>query len=161
MITLVPIEKEHAEDILAIFNEYVLNGNTTFFDRTVSTRYFDTFIGMSKNLPTVAALDNGRLVGYATLQPYSPFGAFSATAEITFYVKKEETRRGIGKWMSEYLINQAKSNGIDMLLSSVSSLNEGSIHFHHAIGFNQCGIFEKVAEKDGVKFDVIWFQKEI
>lgn len=161
MVTMQPITGEYSQAILDIFNDYVATSDSTFFDRPVPVRYFEEFIGITKGLPTVIALEGENVLGFATLQPYSPFRSFSKTAEITFYVKKTAVRRGIGKWMVDYLYNQAKHVGIEMFLSSVSSRNQASIAFHQAMGFAQCGHFVQIAEKNGQKFDVYWFQKKV
>ncbi|CAO0821143.1 hypothetical protein DFAR_2150009 [Desulfarculales bacterium] len=51
--------------------------------------------------------------------------------------------------------------GIDTILASISSRNDGSRRFHHRHGFEQAKCFLKVECKHGQDFDVAWMQKRM
>ncbi|MDD4050440.1 MAG: GNAT family N-acetyltransferase [candidate division Zixibacteria bacterium] len=83
------------------------------------------------------------------------------TGEITYFILPEFTGRGIGVELLGRLTEEAKARGIDTLLGSISSLNEGSLRFHLRHGFVECGRFRRIGRKQGRDFDVIWVQKFI
>ena len=58
-----------------------------------------------------------------------------------------------------HFTQQAEEKGITSLLASISSLNKLSLHFHKKNGFRECGRFERIGEKNGQIFDVIYMQK--
>jgi phosphinothricin acetyltransferase len=43
-------------------------------------------------------------------------------------------------------------------MAHISSLNEGSIRFHAARGFCECGRFRNIGIKHGRPFDMVWMQ---
>jgi phosphinothricin acetyltransferase len=56
------------------------------------------------------------------------------------------------------LAADARGMGIETILASVSSANEGSIDFHRKYGFAECGCFRSVGKKSGKDFDEVWLQ---
>ncbi|MFH1776033.1 MAG: GNAT family N-acetyltransferase, partial [Candidatus Omnitrophota bacterium] len=77
----------------------------------------------------------------------------------TYFLLPEFTRKGIGKKILEFLIQEAQKKNIDTLLANISSFNEQSIKFHEKMGFSHCGSFKRVGRKFGKNFDVVWMQK--
>ncbi len=51
-----------------------------------------------------------------------------------------------------------KTLGITNFMAHVSSLNPGSVRFHLAHGFTDCGRFLNVGVKNGRSFDMVWLQ---
>jgi L-amino acid N-acyltransferase YncA len=78
---------------------------------------------------------------------------------ITYFMRPEQTGKGVGSLMLEYLVEEAKKKGISSILASISSLNETSLRFHQKHGFGECDRFRQVGKKKGKFFDVIWMQK--
>jgi phosphinothricin acetyltransferase len=114
----------------------------------------------AEGYPTVVAKnEGGTILGFGFLRAHNPIPSFSRTAEITYFIRPEQTRKGIGSLMLEYLTGEAKKKGISSILASISSLNEESVRFHRKHGFVECGRFRQVGKKKGEFFDVIWMQK--
>jgi L-amino acid N-acyltransferase YncA len=109
----------------------------------------------------VVRCEAGEVVGYGMLRPYHFASTLKRTAELTYFLKPEYTRQGIGKAMLDFLIVEANRLGIDNLTASVSSLNPTSITFHLKHGFHECGRFCRVGTKFGQDFDLIWFQRHL
>ncbi len=115
---------------------------------------------MAAGLPTGAVVDGtGKVIGFGMLRPHNPLPAFAKTAEVTYFIHRDYTGKGLGKALLGALEKGAIERGITSLLASVSSLNPGSIRFHQAHGFVECGRFVKVATKNGKVFDTVWLQK--
>lgn len=153
---------EHRTHVIDIFNYYIENSFAAFFENKVSDIFFDQLMKISEGYPRIAITsDEGEMVGFAFLRPYSPIPTFRQTAEITYFLKPYFTRSGIGKSVLEYLFAEAGKLGIESILASVSSLNEPSINFHLKNGFVQCGTLSKVGKKLGREFDVVWLQRRV
>lgn len=147
---------------MALFNYYVQNGFAAFADQPVPQMFFSKLLESVAGRPTVAAKDaEGRLLGFGLLRSHGPFATTAHVAEITYFVAPECTGQGIGSRMVETLEQQAKEQGIRTILAPISSLNTGSIAFHHKHGFEEVGRFREVCIKQGTAFDVVWMQKAI
>jgi phosphinothricin acetyltransferase len=85
--------------------------------------------------------------------------AFLRTAEVSYFVAPDRTGQGLGSTLLAFLEGEAPKMGVDSLLADISSLNEGSIRFHLAHGFKECGRFKRVGRKFGRDFDQVWMQK--
>lgn len=115
---------------------------------------------MSDGYPAITVINEiGEILGFGMLRAHNPIPTFSQTAEITYFIEPEYTRRGIGSTMLKHLVDEAKQKGISSILASISSLNEGSINFHRKNGFIECGRFKNVGRKKGQVFDTVWMQK--
>ncbi|MEN6616756.1 MAG: N-acetyltransferase family protein [Syntrophorhabdus sp.] len=159
-LTLTPLKKEDAAEVLDIFNYYIENTFAAYPERKLPPEFFDIFLVMSKGYPTVAARDEENvLVGFGCLRPYNPMPAFLMTAEITYFIKPGFTRMGIGKVILDNILDRAKKMGLHTILANVSSRNPESISFHLKNGFSQCAHFKEVGQKKDQSFDVIYFQK--
>ncbi len=157
-----PIVTEDRKPIIDIFNYYVENSFAAFPESKLPYEAFDMFLKMSEGLPTGTIKDrNGRLLGFGMLRTFNPMPAFSHTAEITYFLDKDHTGKGLGKTLLEFLEREGRENGITTILADISSLNTGSIDFHNNNGFVECGRFKNVGKKKGQLFDTVWMQKMI
>jgi L-amino acid N-acyltransferase YncA len=161
-INLKPINQNHREEIISIYNYYIENSFAAYLENSVSLDFFDQFLKMCEGYPAVVAEDkNGNIVGFGLLRAYHAFPAFARTAFITYFIKSGFTGKGIGKLILEYLIKRGREKGITSILADISSLNLQSINFHKKNGFKECGRFENVGVKDGRVFDIVYMQKKL
>lgn len=148
-------------DIIDILNYYVINSSFAFPDKTVPYDYYNKIIFVTKGYPAYSIKVGSRIVGFCFLHAYNPLPTFSECAEVTYFIDKEFTGKGIGKMALNKLETEALKRGINTLLANISSENLRSISFHEANGFNLCGRFEGVLKKKGKRYDIIWMQKQI
>lgn len=155
------MSEEHGPEIMEIFNHYIANSFAAYPETTLPPQAFAMFLQMTKGYPAFAIIDGTRVVGFCFLRAYNPMPAFRATAEITSFIHPEFTGRGIGKAALSKIEESARETGISRILASISSLNDGSIRFHKAHGFLECGRFHGIGVKRGKVFDVVWMEKQI
>ena len=150
------------EDLTDIFNYYIENSDAAFFEKKVSSIFFERLrdIVYGKSLYVIEAED-GRKIGFGLLKQYHPSEVFREVAEVGYFIRPEFTGKGFGTLMLERLISDAREMGIKTLLAGISSLNAESIAFHKKHGFAGCGIFRHIGLKRGKTFDVVWMQKVI
>jgi L-amino acid N-acyltransferase YncA len=156
-----PAGDDDGKAIIDIFNHYIENSFAAYPAEPVPYQFFEHFRRMSEGYPFLVASDDGKVVGFAMLRPYSPIPSFSRTAEISCFVAPEHTGKGIGSALQESLLNEARDKGITTVLAGISSLNRASLAFHKSRGFVQCGRFVRIGRKWGEEFDVVWMQKMI
>ena len=161
-VTLKPMDQNHRQKVMDIFNYYIENSFAAYPERTLPVEFFERFLEMSRLYPAIVAEDeDGVILGFGMLRPYNPMPVFARTAEITYFIKPEATGRGIGKMMLDYLIEEGKKKGVATILAGISSLNPGSINFHARNGFTECGRLKEVGKKKDQLFDVVYMQRMV
>jgi phosphinothricin acetyltransferase len=161
-LTLTPITEEDGIPVIDIFNYYIENSFAAYAEQAVPYVFFDTFLQMFQAYPSVAVRDeDNTVIGFGFLRAHHPSDSFAQTAEITYFIDPQHTRKGFGTQMLNYLCAEAKNKKIDTILANISSLNPPSIAFHKKCGFIQCGRFRNIGRKNGKRFDVVWMQKII
>ncbi|MDO9679655.1 MAG: N-acetyltransferase family protein [Bacteroidales bacterium] len=149
----------HRIPVMDIYNYYIENGFSAYPERQFSYDFFDKFLEMTKGYPAYAINLDGNIVGFCYLSAYNPHSTFKETAQITYFISKEFTGKGIGKIALKKLEDEARKMNIKVILAHISSLNDASIEFHLKQGFKECGRFQKIIKKNDVLFDIIWMQK--
>ena len=157
------MSKENSREVMDIFNYYVENGFAAYPETKLPYEFYGMFLEMTKNYPAYVLknTDSEKVLGFCFLRAYNPFPVFRETAEISYFLEKDEVGKGIGKEALRRLEVDAKNAGINRLLASISSENSESIKFHSKNGFIECGKLCKVGKKQGKYFDVIWMEKEL
>ncbi len=154
--------EKYRREVIDIFNYYIENTDNAFLETKMSYDFFDIFLKYSSGYPAIVVSDAaGTTIGFSYLRPYNPIKAFRRTAEITYFILPQYTRKGIGCSILDYMAEEAKKMGIDSFLAGISSLNRASIDFHIKNGFKECGRFERIGTKFGREFDLIWMQKKL
>lgn len=152
---------EHRKEIIDIYNYYVENDFSAYPEKSFPYEYYDKFLEMAKGYPAYSIFVNKQIVGFCFLHAYNSISTFKACAEITYFIDKMFTGKGIGKVALEKLEKEARKIGIKRILASIASENDQSLIFHRKNGFRECGKFEKIITKKGKQFDIIWMQKDI
>ena len=157
------IRRAQATDIAAIteiYNEAILTTTATFDTepKTIADRqqWFETH---DARHPVIVATLEGRLVGWASLTPWSDRRAYDDTAEITFYVKSEFRGRGIGRQLNETLIREARNLQLHTLIARVAQESSVSLHIMESAGYTRVGTLREVGRKFGRLLDVNILQK--
>jgi L-amino acid N-acyltransferase YncA len=151
---------EDREQIIDIFNYYIENSFAAYPENKLPYQAFDMFLQVSNGFPTGTIKDkNGKVIGFGMLRAHNPMRTFSHTAEVTYFIHPDYTRKGLGKMLLGYLEKLALEKGITNILANISSLNPNSIKFHQKNGFMECGRFRMIGNKKGQKFDTVWMQK--
>jgi L-amino acid N-acyltransferase YncA len=159
-VVLLPVSGEDMAEMAGIFNYYVEHSFATYTDAPVSPERFEALMSFSACYPAFVARDgDGTLAGFGLLRPYSPIPAFDRAAELTCFLAKGYTGQGIGTMILEALEVGAAELGIESIVATVSSLNEGSLRFHLARGFVERGRLVGIGSRNGQRFDVVYLQK--
>jgi phosphinothricin acetyltransferase len=154
-----PIRDATAGDlpgIFAIYDEQVLRGTATFETAVKSpAERREWFEGVPRGrYPVVVAEEDGAIVGWGRLQPWSPRAAYARTAEDSVYVRTDARGRGVGRAILEALLERARGAGIAVVVARIADGNPASTRLHEAAGFRPVGTMRRVGEKFGRLLDV-------
>ena len=149
-------------EVVEIFNHYVRESFAACPSEEVDIGFFRALLQERESAPLfVLQHEGGSLYGFGMLRPYLPLPTFEHTAQISYFIRPEHTREGLGTRLLTCLIDHARTKGIRTILANISSRNESSLQFHLKNGFSECGRLKGVGEKFGERFDVVWMQKEV
>lgn len=107
--------------------------------------------------PTLVAVDDRAVVGYALLMPWLAKPAFAHTAENSIYLAPHAVRAGLGRQLLARLLDEARDCGIQEVIALVADGDhEGrpSRALHLKAGFQPAGRLQRVGHKHGRVTDV-------
>jgi L-amino acid N-acyltransferase YncA len=150
--------------ITDIYDHAVRYGTATFElippDLAEMTRRFDVL--MDGGFPYLAALLEGRVVGYAYAGAYRPRPAYRFTVENSVYLQPAIHRRGIGMQLLQGLIAESGARGYRQMIAVIGdSANAGSIGVHARTGFQLIGTHPNVGFKFGRWLDTVMMQRPL
>jgi len=117
---------------------------------------------LAMGLPYLAAVANGRVIGYAYAALYRTRSAYRFTLEDSIYVAPDATRRGIGRTLLARLIERCAALGYRQMVAVIGdSANVCSIRLHEVLGFTRIGVQPAVGFKHGRWVDSVLMQRAL
>ena len=144
--------------IVDIYNESIPAGWSTADTKpvTVSERVEWFRRSDSAKRPIWVAEADGLVVATVYLSSfYEGRPAYDATAEVSIYVATDYQRRGIGRRLKEWVIDQCPRLGVTTLLSMHFDHNQATRHINATLGFQQMGHLKEIAVVQGKKRGLI------
>src|SRR3954463_6843674 len=157
---IVPCTHErHADAILAIFNDAIVN-STALYDykpRTMEmmSAWFDA--KAKGKFPVIGiASDSGELMGFGSYGTFRAWPAYKYSVEHSVYVDARFRGRGIGRRLLEEIIAAAQKQDYHILVGGIDSTNTVSIRLHEALAFTYCGTIRQAGFKFGRWLDLVF-----
>jgi len=141
--------------VASIYADGIAGGDATF---EVDVPSWERWDAGHPSLRLVAEED-GRVVGWAALSPYSDRRCYRGVAEESVYVGADARGRGVGRALLEELIARAEADGYWTLLAGIFPENLASVALHTSCGFRVVGTHVGLGEKDGMWRDVLWLER--
>jgi phosphinothricin acetyltransferase len=151
----------HAPEILAIFNDAILN-TTALWEykaRTMETMQTWFATKTAGNFPVIGALDEeGKLIGFASYGTFRQWAAYKYSVEHSVYIRADQQGKGLGKLFLQELITAAKDQGYHTIIGAIDLDNKGSIALHEKMGFEYAGTLKQAGYKFGRWLDFVFYQ---
>jgi L-amino acid N-acyltransferase YncA len=109
--------------------------------------------------PRLVAREDGRVLGWAALAPYSERHCYRGVAENSIYIARDARGRGIGRALLEALCREADGAHIWTIQAGILAGNDASVALHERCGFRVVGVREKLARKRGEWRDVVLMER--
>lgn len=156
-----PAGPEEDAAILAIRNREIREGYALWIERE------DTPEGMrawrearqAQGFPVLAAIAEGRVLGYGTYGPFRASPGYRETVEHSLYVVPEAQGRGLGKALLAALEAEARAQGLHAMVGGIDAENAVSIGLHRALGFVETARMPEVGLKFGSRRTLAFLQK--
>lgn len=160
-VSIRPATGEDVEQIVEIYNHYVLNSTITFEEAPVDApemarRIFDV---RSIPLPWLIATSDSDVVGYAYASKWRARAAYRFSTEATVYLRAGHVHKGIGSELYRHLIAALQAAGVHAVIGGVALPNDPSLRLHEKLGFEKVAHFREVGFKFGRWIDVTYWER--
>ena len=109
----------------------------------------------SGKYPMLVAELNGRVLGWASLNPYQVRPRIDGIAELMIYIDRDYRRHGVGKELMRAIQAAGREQGHHKLIGRFVAHNEAGRTLCRMNGWREVGVHEKHTLMDGRWHDVI------
>ena len=159
-----------AEEILAIYAPYVRNSAVTFeYDVPEISAFRTRMEETLERYPYLAAVEEGRIVGYAYAGPLGKRAAYQHSAVMSIYLEEHCRQRGIGRRLYQELEKRLLRQNVFSVYAGVTAsdrkddafLTDASIRFHERMGYKKIGEYHLCGYKFDQWYSVVWLGKDL
>ena len=149
-------EKKDAESILKIYAPYVVNTSITFEYTVPTIEEIGTRIEEIKgNYPYIVCESYNNVIGYAYANKAMIRDACNWNAELSIYVDKKHTHKGIGRGLYTCILEILAHQNVKNVYSIITVPNNNSIKLHEFFGFKKLGSYPNCGYNLGKWHDII------
>lgn len=154
-----PAVPSDVEAITEIYNNAVENTVATFdvVPKSVPDR-LRWLTERRSDHPVLVAEGNGNITGWASLGAWSDKEAYEGSVEISLYIRAGFEGRGIGRRLSQAIIEEGRNAGLRTILARIAEGNDASMHLCETFGFRYIGVMKEAGFKFGRNLDVHFYQ---
>jgi phosphinothricin acetyltransferase len=157
------VNESHLEDLLNIYNYYVLNSTATFQIKLLNIdemRAQVIFQNPKYHTYVIIDEDNSDFIcGYVSINEHKKREAFNVTGELAVYLSPDYMRRGLGSMAISFIEKIAREKNFHSIIATISGDNTRSIELFEKMGFERCAYYKEVGKKFNKFLDLVAFQK--
>jgi phosphinothricin acetyltransferase len=159
-VSLRPAGEEDLAQISEIHNDVVASSDAIFSElfETLEQRRAWFAQRAAAGMPVIVACSGADVLGFASYAQYRPWPGYRDSVEQTVHVRGDARRRGIGRALTEALIQDARGRGLHAIVAGIDAGNEASIALHRGLGFVEVGLMPEIAIKHGRRLDLLLMQ---
>lgn len=150
-----------AEALLAVYAPYVETPVTFEYACPTAEEFAGRIRDIGAMYPYLVLEEDGRPVGYAYAHRARERTAYDWYAELSVYLDRDHTGRGLGGKLYSLLMDLLRLQGIRTAMGCVTAPNPASEAMHAALGFRLAGTSENAGYKAGRWHDVLWYEKAL
>lgn len=150
---------DHAEEVLAIYQAGIDEGDATFETRVPDWAQFVAAKLADHRFVAVDGDGDGTVLGWVALTPVSDRCAYAGVVEHSVYVHPNARGRGVGRALLGAVIASTEQAGIWTIQSGIFPENAASVALHRAAGFRVVGTRERLGQHHGVWRDVVLIER--
>ncbi len=153
--------ERHAAQILAVFNDAILNSTALYDYKARTMENMETwFQAKAAGHYPVIGIESpeGDLMGFASYGPFRNYPANKYTLEHSVYIAAPYRGQGLAMKLMKRLIELASENNYHTLIGSIDARNQASIQLHEKLGFTHAGTIKHAGFKFGEWLDLAFYQ---
>ena len=153
-------EEADLEQFAEIVNHYIETSAINFHDRPQSEEDWETtWQVLHERYPFVVAAKDDVVGGIAYASPWKMRGAYQWTCEVTVYIRAGHERQGLGKALSERMLQILDAQGYRAVVAVIALPNEASVALHESLGYEHAGTLKQLGFKRDAWRDVSFWQR--
>jgi L-amino acid N-acyltransferase YncA len=152
-----PMRVDDWPAVREIYEQGIATGDATFDTEASDWEGWDA--GHLRPCRLVARNEAGEVVAWAALSPVQRKSAYRGVAEGSLYVREDARGTGVGRRLSEAMIEAAEAAGIWTLELWIFPENRASIALCESLGFRIVGVRERIGKREGRWRDVVVMER--
>lgn len=168
-LTFRNVTDDDAERLAEIYSYYVEHTAITFEWTVPSVDEFRARISSTEEkYPYIAAVKDGRIIGYAYAGPFNIREAYDWAAEMSIYLDASVRHQGAGRKLYEVMEEILRKMHILNLYACIGVpkqedeyLSDNSVRFHEHLDYHPAGTFQNCGYKFGRWYDMVWMEKNL
>ena len=151
---------DDAGAICAIYNQGIEDRAATLETelRTPGERR-EWLAGRGPRHPVIVAEEDGRVVGWGSLNPFTGRPGYRFVADFSIYVEREWRGKGAGSQLLSRLVDLAREHGYHKLVLSMLPWNAAGLALYERFGFRTVGVYREQGQLDGHWVDTVIMEK--
>ncbi len=146
--------------ILDIYNQGIEDRIATLEAETKDYSYMkEWFERHQGRYKVVVAEQDGKVVGWASLNPYNNRCAYEGVAELSIYISRDQRGMGIGKKLLAEIESLARANSFHKIILFTFPFNQLGQGLYRKMGYREVGVFKNQGMIDGKSIDVMALEK--
>jgi len=149
-------EESDLPDIRAIHNQGIADGNATLdLDAKSEDDVREWYAARNDGrYRVIVAERDGRIAGWASLNPYSHRCAYAGVADLSVYVERSSRGTGVGSVLLNAIEGFARRADFHKIVLFALAENEAGTRLYRKLGYRDVGTFEEQGRLDGRYVDV-------
>lgn len=157
-----PARRDDLPQILAIFNEVVVNSTAIYFLAPTTlqerTAWFEA--RERAGFPVLVAASAGEVLGFSSFGEFrGAWPGYQYSVEHSVHVRADQRGRGIGRALLQALFPLGAAMGKHVIIGAIDADNAASIRLHEQLGFEKVAHFREVGRKFGRWLDLVFMQR--
>jgi phosphinothricin acetyltransferase len=154
-----PAVADDAEPVAAIYNQGIEERSSTLETRPRAVADIEVWLAAGDRLPLLVADQDGAVLGWARLHPYSDRPVYAGVGEVSVYVHADARGRGIGRALLQALEGTARERGYWKLIGKLFTDNAASAALIRSCGWREVGMHLRHGRLDGEWRDVLLVER--
>jgi len=151
---------EDAADVARIYNHYVATSTATFDTEERSVEDRAAWLAEhGDEHPVLVAERDGAMVGWGSLSRWGTRCAYKHTVEISVYISPDARSTGVGRALTDALVERARQAGHHAVIAQIVSENDASLSMSVKAGFETVGRLREVGRKFDRWLDVVLMER--
>ena len=153
--------EDDAAEALAVYSRYIGTPITFEYELPSVGEFARRIRSTLAEYPYLVYTEEERVRGYAYAHRLAEREAYRWGAELSVYLDRNHTSRGLGKRLYRMLMEILIRQGVRTAYARVTLPNAGSRALHESLGFREVGICRNAGYKRGTWHDVMWYEKQL
>jgi len=151
---------DDVESILVIYNQGIEDRIATLEEEQKDIEYMrDWFNKHTGRFAVIVVEQDGEVIGWASLNPYSNRCAYAGVADLSIYIRRDYRGKGVGSALLKDIEQAAIIGNFNKIVLFTFPFNNLGQGLYRKNGYREVGVFKNQGKLDGRFVDVMIMEK--